>query len=100
MELVKTTFSGVGIDIVTEGEQIVTMSAMKMETAIPAPRSGVVERVTVNAGDKVCIALCTARAAPRRHARAVVVVQRAVATPLRRLSLIGLSQTGEPKKGL
>ncbi|KAL3910704.1 MAG: hypothetical protein SGPRY_008961, partial [Prymnesium sp.] len=39
-------------DVVTEGEQIITMSAMKMETAIPAPRSGVVKRVTVNAGDK------------------------------------------------
>jgi len=40
-------------DVVTEGEQLITMSAMKMETAIPAPRSGVIERVTVNAGDKV-----------------------------------------------
>jgi len=40
-------------DTVTEGEQLVTMSAMKMETAIPAPRSGVVERIMVNAGDKV-----------------------------------------------
>ena len=40
-------------DKVTEGEQLVTMSAMKMETAIPAPRSGVIGRVTVNAGDKV-----------------------------------------------
>lgn len=40
-------------DLVDEGDQIVTMSAMKMETAIPAPRSGVVQRITVNAGDKV-----------------------------------------------
>merc|ERR1719183_1860444 len=40
-------------DMVTEGDQLVTMSAMKMETAIPAPRSGMVQRVTVNAGDKV-----------------------------------------------
>jgi len=40
-------------DTVTEGEQLVTMSAMKMETAIPAPRSGRIDRITVNAGDKV-----------------------------------------------
>jgi len=40
-------------DIVAEGDKLVTMSAMKMETAIPAPRAGVVERVTVNSGDKV-----------------------------------------------
>lgn len=61
-------------DVVTEGEQIITMSAMKMETAIPAPRSGVVKRVTVNAGDKVrmgvgvggdCMGRATARVAPQ-----------------------------------
>jgi len=40
-------------DVVNEGDQIVTMSAMKMETAIPAPRSGVIDRITVNTGDKV-----------------------------------------------
>lgn len=39
-------------DLVTEGEQLVTMSAMKMETAIPAPRGGIIQRITVNAGDK------------------------------------------------
>jgi len=40
-------------DVVSEGEQLVVMSAMKMETAIPAPRSGVVKRLLVNVGDKV-----------------------------------------------
>ena len=40
-------------DVVAEGEQLVTMSAMKMETAIPAPRDGIIDRITVNAGDKV-----------------------------------------------
>jgi len=40
-------------DSVAEGDQLITMSAMKMETAIPAPRSGVIQRITVNAGDKV-----------------------------------------------
>jgi len=40
-------------DVVNEGDQIVTLSAMKMETAIPAPRAGVVKRLLVNAGDKV-----------------------------------------------
>ena len=52
-------------DSVAEGDQLITMSAMKMETAIPAPRSGVIQRITVNAGDKVrrllghsCLATC------------------------------------------
>jgi len=40
-------------DVVAEGEQLVTMSAMKMETAIPAPRDGIIDCITVNAGDKV-----------------------------------------------
>jgi biotin carboxyl carrier protein len=40
-------------DIVAEGDQLIVMSAMKMETAIPAPRAGVVARVLVNVGDKV-----------------------------------------------
>jgi len=40
-------------DLVSEGDQLVVMSAMKMETAIPAPRSGVVKRLLVNVGDKV-----------------------------------------------
>ena len=40
-------------DIVAEGDKIATLSAMKMETNIPSPTSGVVTRVTVNAGDNV-----------------------------------------------
>merc|ERR1712151_1399556 len=40
-------------DIVKEGETIATLSAMKMETSIPATCSGTVKRVTVNVGDKV-----------------------------------------------
>jgi len=40
-------------DIVKEGEQLVVLSAMKMETVIPAPTSGKVTKVSVNTGDKV-----------------------------------------------
>jgi len=40
-------------DIVAEGEPLVVLSAMKMETVLPAPRSGVVTRVLHNAGDQV-----------------------------------------------
>jgi len=40
-------------DFVKEGEKIAVLSAMKMETVIPAPASGIVERVLVNAGDQV-----------------------------------------------
>eukprot|EP00592_Proboscia_alata_P005794 CAMPEP_0194373550 /NCGR_PEP_ID=MMETSP0174-20130528/22030_1 /TAXON_ID=216777 /ORGANISM="Proboscia alata, Strain PI-D3" /LENGTH=1242 /DNA_ID=CAMNT_0039152713 /DNA_START=126 /DNA_END=3854 /DNA_ORIENTATION=+ len=40
-------------DIVKEGEPVATLSAMKMETVIPATKAGVVERVLVNVGDKV-----------------------------------------------
>jgi pyruvate carboxylase len=40
-------------DIVKEGETVATLSAMKMETSIPATASGVVKRVVVNVGDKV-----------------------------------------------
>lgn len=40
-------------DTIREGEPLVVLSAMKMETAIPAPASGVVERLLVSAGDKV-----------------------------------------------
>lgn len=38
---------------VTEGEPVATLSAMKMETSIPATVSGTVKRVVVNVGDKV-----------------------------------------------
>lgn len=38
---------------VTEGEPVATLSAMKMETSIPATKSGTVTRVLVNVGDKV-----------------------------------------------
>jgi pyruvate carboxylase len=40
-------------DVVKEGDQVAVLSAMKMETVIPATRAGVVERVLVNAGDQV-----------------------------------------------
>jgi pyruvate carboxylase len=40
-------------DRVQEGETVATLSAMKMETSIPATASGVVKRVIVNVGDKV-----------------------------------------------
>lgn len=38
---------------VKEGEPVATLSAMKMETSIPATVSGIVSRVVVNVGDKV-----------------------------------------------
>jgi len=40
-------------DTVEEGQPLVVLSAMKMETVIPAPMSGKVERMTIVAGDKV-----------------------------------------------
>jgi len=40
-------------DSVTEGEPLATLSAMKMETVIPASASGVVKHIAVNIGDKV-----------------------------------------------
>eukprot|EP00566_Odontella_aurita_P003700 CAMPEP_0113548658 /NCGR_PEP_ID=MMETSP0015_2-20120614/13009_1 /TAXON_ID=2838 /ORGANISM="Odontella" /LENGTH=1264 /DNA_ID=CAMNT_0000449299 /DNA_START=185 /DNA_END=3979 /DNA_ORIENTATION=- /assembly_acc=CAM_ASM_000160 len=40
-------------DEVKEGEPVATLSAMKMETVIPATKSGTVDRVLVNIGDKV-----------------------------------------------
>ena len=40
-------------DIIEEGQTVATLSAMKMETSVPATTSGVVKRVTVNVGDKV-----------------------------------------------
>jgi pyruvate carboxylase len=40
-------------DEVAEGESVATLSAMKMETSIPATVSGTVKRVVVNVGDKV-----------------------------------------------
>jgi pyruvate carboxylase len=40
-------------DTVAEGETVATLSAMKMETSIPATTSGIVKRVVVNVGDKV-----------------------------------------------
>ena len=40
-------------DEIKEGETVATLSAMKMETSVPATVSGVVKRVTVNVGDKV-----------------------------------------------
>jgi len=40
-------------DKVEEGETVATLSAMKMETSIPATASGTVKRIVVNVGDKV-----------------------------------------------
>lgn len=40
-------------DSIKEGETVATLSAMKMETSIPATSSGTVKRVVVNVGDKV-----------------------------------------------
>ena len=40
-------------DVVQEGEALATLSAMKMETVIPATQSGVVKHIAVNVGDKV-----------------------------------------------
>lgn len=40
-------------DKIKEGDTVATLSAMKMETSIPATCSGTVTRVTVNVGDKV-----------------------------------------------
>lgn len=40
-------------DFIKEGEAVATMSAMKMETSIPANASGKIARVLVNVGDKV-----------------------------------------------
>jgi len=40
-------------DEIREGEPLVVLSAMKMETVIPAPASGTISRLLVTAGDKV-----------------------------------------------
>jgi len=40
-------------DIVKEGEPIAVLSAMKMETVIPATKAGEITRLLVNAGDNV-----------------------------------------------
>lgn len=40
-------------DKIKEGETVATLSAMKMETSIPATATGTVQRVLVNVGDKV-----------------------------------------------
>lgn len=40
-------------DKISEGDAVATMSAMKMETSIPATKTGTVKRVLVNVGDKV-----------------------------------------------
>jgi len=40
-------------DFVKEGDQLAVLSSMKMETVIPAPATGIVERVLVSAGDNV-----------------------------------------------
>ena len=39
--------------VVKEGDKIAVLSAMKMETVIPATKSGTIKRLLVNAGDSV-----------------------------------------------
>ena len=69
-------------DEVSEGEPLVVLSAMKMETVLPAPCSGKVTRVLHNAGDQVYPTLtltvysdCRHRHRRRGHASRVVRVQ-------------------------
>lgn len=40
-------------DKIREGDAVATLSAMKMETSVPATATGVVKRVVVNVGDRV-----------------------------------------------
>merc|ERR1711935_438814 len=40
-------------DEINEGETVATLSAMKMETSVPATSSGIIKRVLVNVGDKI-----------------------------------------------
>jgi acetyl-CoA/propionyl-CoA carboxylase biotin carboxyl carrier protein len=40
-------------DEVTEGQPLLVLESMKMESQVPAPRSGTVEELTVAAGDDV-----------------------------------------------
>lgn len=40
-------------DKIKEGDTVATLSAMKMETSVPATSTGVVTRIVVNVGDKV-----------------------------------------------
>jgi pyruvate carboxylase len=40
-------------DKVTEGEAVASLSAMKMESNIPATATGTITRILVNIGDKV-----------------------------------------------
>jgi biotin carboxyl carrier protein len=40
-------------DVVTEGQALLIIEAMKMETAIAAPQAGTVKAVLVAAGDSV-----------------------------------------------
>jgi biotin carboxyl carrier protein len=40
-------------DVVTAGQRLVALEAMKMENEVRAPRAGTIARVDVNAGDRV-----------------------------------------------
>jgi oxaloacetate decarboxylase alpha subunit len=40
-------------DVVNEGDVIIVLEAMKMETEIRSPRAGQVDNIYVNAGDMI-----------------------------------------------
>jgi oxaloacetate decarboxylase alpha subunit len=40
-------------DVVNEGDVIIVLEAMKMETEIRSPRAGLVDNIYVNAGDMI-----------------------------------------------
>ena len=61
-ELIKASLTGTVVSIsaelgqvVREGDSLLIMEAMKMETSIAAPRSGTVQDITVTPGDDVTI---------------------------------------------
>ena len=42
-------------DVVNEGEPLLVVEAMKMETAVAAPKAGTVTKVAVSEGDVVAV---------------------------------------------
>ena len=41
--------------VVVEGQAVLTLEAMKMETSVSAPRAGTIDSIAVNAGDSVAV---------------------------------------------